>query len=384
MYTSILMSVGIRVAYATRDSIMPRTHADNTDRSFAYDLELIHPDLVLTVPQTMNDVRRLFEESPSIRLKSFLYVNNQAKPRLGCKHSWPETGDQCTLKYRLFGGNLKALIVGAGHLSPETYSFAKRKLSVRSIVQHFACAESCACILVDSDGSSLGSCGFPLWGTLVRLIDWEEGGYFVTDKPNPRGEILLGGEHVSDGYFADAFSTANTFLEEGGKTWCLTGDIGEILPDGSVRVVDRKRDLIRLPSGLTVAPTWVEAAIKKCVLVDNAFVYGTSQHDYIIAIIRPKEAAVKEMAQALGLQEESFPFLCYEEQIRDRVLQQVSDQCRSVGLQEHQIPRQIRLSSHTWASKVGNLVTDFFSVRHASHRHQLREFFKNDISMMYD
>ena len=34
-------------------------------------------------------------------------------------------------------------------------------------------------------------------GAEVRLINWEEGNYKVTDKPNPRGEIVLGGDSTA-------------------------------------------------------------------------------------------------------------------------------------------------------------------------------------------
>ena len=39
--------------------------------------------------------------------------------------------------------------------------------------------------------------GRPMTGVEVRLEDWEEGNYKVTDRPNPRGEIILGGDTVA-------------------------------------------------------------------------------------------------------------------------------------------------------------------------------------------
>lgn len=380
MYTCILLSCGIRVAYTSAETLMPKS-VTQIRKDFAYDLELIHPDMILAVPQTLNEIRKLFESSPCIRLKSFLYVNNRSKPKLGSKNSWPPDGDHYMLKYRLFGGKLKALIIGSAHISSETYNFFKRKLDVPSIVQHYACAESCSSVLLDADGDSMGSCGFPLWGTLVRLIDWQEGGYFVTDKPNPRGEIVLGGDSVSDGYYKDLFRSV--FVEESGKTWCITGDIGEILPDGSVRVIDRKVDLFKEPSGNYVSPAKIESELKTSSLVENVFVYGHSNLEYVVAIVRPNEEVVKQMAQSLGKEEESFPFLCYDDDIRRLFLQQLQSHGRSRGLYEYEIPQKIRLSSHKWSSQVG-YVTDMIVGGYKPRRHQLREFFKNDIAMMYD
>ena len=39
--------------------------------------------------------------------------------------------------------------------------------------------------------------GRPMTGVEVRLVDWEEGNYKVTDRPNPRGEIILGGDSIA-------------------------------------------------------------------------------------------------------------------------------------------------------------------------------------------
>ena len=36
---------------------------------------------------------------------------------------------------------------------------------------------------------------------VFQLINWPEGGYFISDKPMPRGEIVIGGPNVAVGYF---------------------------------------------------------------------------------------------------------------------------------------------------------------------------------------
>lgn len=44
-----------------------------------------------------------------------------------------------------------------------------------------------------------------------KLVNWEEGGYRVTDKPYPRGEIVIGGPHVTQGYFNNPEKTAEDY-----------------------------------------------------------------------------------------------------------------------------------------------------------------------------
>lgn len=96
----------------------------------------------------------------------------------------------------------------------------------------------------------VGEAGYPLEGARIRLDSWEEGGYTLEDKPNPRGEILVGGDSVAEGYYKLDQETKDTFfVDEEGVKWFRSGDIGEVMPSGSVKIVDRKKDLAKLPNG---------------------------------------------------------------------------------------------------------------------------------------
>ena len=71
------------------------------------------------------------------------------------------------------------------------------------------------------------------------LENWEEGGYRVSDKPNPRGEIVIGGENISAGYYKLPHKTEEDFFQRDGKRWFRTGDIGEVHPDGSIKIIGK-------------------------------------------------------------------------------------------------------------------------------------------------
>lgn len=95
-----------------------------------------------------------------------------------------------------------------------------------------------------------GECGVPLHSVRYYLKDWPDGGYYPTDQPNPRGEIIVGGETVSQGYFQMTEETAASFyIDNNGERWFETGDIGEVLPNGTLMIIDRKRDLQKLANG---------------------------------------------------------------------------------------------------------------------------------------
>ena len=56
-----------------------------------------------------------------------------------------------------------------------------------------------------------GGVGPPLQGVQIKLVNWEEGGYRVTDS-RPRGEIVIGGENVAVGKIISFFFFGNSFL----------------------------------------------------------------------------------------------------------------------------------------------------------------------------
>ena len=95
-----------------------------------------------------------------------------------------------------------------------------------------------------------GKAGYPLEGVRIKLSDWTEGGYTLDDKPNPRGEVLVGGDSVANGYYKLQEETKESFSVCNDKIrWFHTGDIGEIFPNGSLKIIDRKKDLAKLPNG---------------------------------------------------------------------------------------------------------------------------------------
>jgi long-chain acyl-CoA synthetase len=109
--------------------------------------------------------------------------------------------------------------------------------------------------------------GPPTASTVIKLIDWPEGNYLLSDanKPDvmmPRGEVLIGGPMVCMGYLVDPAKPDAEVMEKNkkefstdakGVRWFHTGDIGQITPDGQLQIIDRKKDLVKLQQGEYVA-----------------------------------------------------------------------------------------------------------------------------------
>ncbi len=99
--------------------------------------------------------------------------------------------------------------------------------------------------MTTQDNLAIGTVGRPVHGMEVKL--------------GPDGELLVRGPMVMHGYRNQPEKTAET-IDAGG--WLATGDVAQISADGTVTIVDRKKELIINESGKNLAPTNIENAIK--------------------------------------------------------------------------------------------------------------------------
>ncbi|MEU6219230.1 AMP-dependent synthetase/ligase [Streptomyces sp. NPDC047022] len=182
-----------------------------------------------------------------------------------------------------FGGNLRACVSGSAALAPEIgYFFAGAGIH---ILEGYGLTESSAASFVNpGEAYRTGTVGKPLPGTEVRIAD--------------DGEILLRGPGIMEGYHGLPDKTAEVLEADG---WFHTGDIGELSPDGYLRITDRKKDLIKTSGGKYVSPAEVEGQFKAiCPYVSNILVHGADRN-FCSALIALDEVSILEWAQENGL-----------------------------------------------------------------------------------
>ena len=117
----------------------------------------------------------------------------------------------------------------------------------------------------------IGSIGFPIPGTDIKILDIESG---TSELPRGEdGEIAICGPQVMKGYWNRPEETAEVFREIEGKRYFLTGDIGHVDEAGYILITDRKKDLI-LVGGFNVYPRDVEDILFQHPKVELAAVIG--------------------------------------------------------------------------------------------------------------
>jgi fatty acid CoA ligase FadD9 len=122
-----------------------------------------------------------------------------------------------------------------------------------------------------------------------KLVDVPDLGYFATDRPHPRGELLLKTENMFPGYYQRPETTASVFDADG---YYRTGDIvAEVGPD-RLAYAGRRNNVLKFAQGDFVTLANLEAAFANSPLIHQIYVYGNSAQPYLLAVLVPTEEAL--------------------------------------------------------------------------------------------
>uniref|UniRef100_A0AAX7T6K9 long-chain-fatty-acid--CoA ligase n=1 Tax=Astatotilapia calliptera TaxID=8154 RepID=A0AAX7T6K9_ASTCA len=377
----VCVSHGCRIGYSS-----PQTLADQSTKikkGSKGDTSMLQPTLMAAVPEIMDriykNVMTKVEEMNCVQRTLFILAYNYKLEQLAKGYSTPLCDRLVFRKVRsLLGGRTRVLLSGGAPLSAATQRFMNVCFCC-PVGQGYGLTETCgAGTISELWDYSTGRVGGPLVCCEIKLKDWVEGGYHSTDKPYPRGEILIGGPNVTMGYYKkDAKNQEDFFVDENGQRWFSTGDIGEFQEDGCLKIIDRKKDLVKLQAGEYVSLGKVEAMLKNCPLIDNICAYANSDETYVIGFVVPNQKHLLALVDQYGIRG-SWEELCNSKAVEELVLRVITEAALAAQLERFEIPRKIRLSPEPWTPETG-LVTDAFKLK----RKELKTHYQDDIERMY-
>ncbi|GAA5931113.1 hypothetical protein JCM1841_000016 [Sporobolomyces salmonicolor] len=251
------------------------------------------------------------------------------------------------------GGQLKYGINGGAPLSRETQEFLSTVLTP-NFIQGYGMTESCAlsCILPPSLVQS-GVVGVPVPCVEVKLIDFDEAGYHASNDP-PQGEVCFKGPSIFKGYYKRDDLTKETFTDDG---WLMTGDIGQWNKDGTLSIIDRKKNLVKLAGGEYIALERLESIYKSCALVANICVHADQNASRPMAVIVPNEHSVRKLVTERNLASDDADWeeVCQNDKVRKAVLDELNAVGKKAQLKPLETLQTVVLAPEEWTPQNGFL-----------------------------
>jgi len=340
------------------------------------DLLALRPTLLAAVPAVLE----LIKTGLQTKLKQLPGLKGQLV-RAAVNQSLGITGEDgcmasffmyCAPLYKLLmkklrGGlgleNLSVIVSGGAPLAPETQRYISAVIA--PVAQGYSSTEMCGVLTIheavpmscpEAD-KSLGTVGSIMPCSELKLVSVPDMGYFVSDDP-PRGEVLASGGNIAqNGYYKLEKQTKSDFHVHAadGKVWFHTGDIGVFTDLGTLRIVDRKKDLIKLSGGEYVSLGKVEAGLKLVPGIGAVVVFAQASKDHCVAIVSQPE---KGWSSVGGKPEEK------------ELVDSIAETLRKMGFARFEIPTKVQLDDHVWTPETG-LVTASMKVQ----RNLLRTFY---------
>uniref|UniRef100_A0A2K6R4S8 Long-chain-fatty-acid--CoA ligase n=1 Tax=Rhinopithecus roxellana TaxID=61622 RepID=A0A2K6R4S8_RHIRO len=231
------------------------------------------------------------------------------------------------------------------------------------------CTAGC-CLSMPGDWTA-GHVGAPMPCSLIKLVDVEEMNYLAAEG---EGEVCVKGPNVFQGYLKDPAKTAEALDKDG---WLHTGDIGKWLPNGTLKIIDRKKHIFKLAQGEYIAPEKIENIYIRSEAIAQVFVHGESLQAFLIAIVVPDVETLRSWAQKRGF-DGSFEELCRNKDVKKAILEDMVRLGKDSGLKPFEQVKGIALHPELFSIDNG-LLTPTMKAK----RPELRNYFRSQIDELY-
>ncbi|KAG0293702.1 Long chain acyl-CoA synthetase 7 peroxisomal [Linnemannia gamsii] len=367
---SVMIAGGTRIGYYQGDTL-----------KLLDDVAILQPTIFASVPRLFNRIydKVLAGVQAKGGIAAFLfkraYNTKKANLKKGIlEHALWDKLVFGAIRARL-GGKVKHIVSGSAPISPDVMDFLRICFSA-DVYEGYGQTEQAAGLCMSYRGDlTAGQVGPPQLCVEVKLKDIPSMNYTSQDKPFPRGEIMLRGNSVFQGYYNAPKQTAETLDAEG---WSSTGDVGQWDAQGRLVVIDRVKNIFKLAQGEYIAPEKIEAVLAKHYLVAQIFVYGHSLQATLVGVVVPDADTLKLWANENKLGNKSYEELCAEPLVRTTLQKELAVFGKESDLKGFEILKNVHVT-HEQFSIENDLLTPTFKLK----RHQAKEKYDAEIERMY-
>ena len=320
---------------------------------FAQSMDTILEDLKDVCPHIMPAVPRLYEKiyekiySKGIDLKGLKRILFFWALDLGFKYELNNKNGfwyalQLSIARKLvfskwkqaFGGNLEIFISGGAPMQERLVRIFYA--AGMPLLEGYGLTETSAVVSVNTtvDGQiRFGTVGSVLPHLKVKIAE--------------DGEILVKGPNVMLGYYKNPEKTEEAFK----NGYFCTGDIGKLLKDDYLKIIDRKKEIFKTSGGKYIAPAFLESKLKQSRFIEQVMVVGEGQK-MPAALIQPNFEFVKNWIRIKELNiEDNLKEICNHTKVIQRIQKEV-DACNTHFAKWEQI-KQFRLTPEVWSQDLG-------------------------------
>ncbi|XP_021894818.1 long chain acyl-CoA synthetase 4-like [Carica papaya] len=271
------------------------------------------------------------------------------------------------------GGNVRLILSGAAPLTTHVEAFL-RVVACCHVLQGYGLTESCAGTFVSlpNELAMLGTVGPPVPNVDIRLESVPEMGYDALASA-PRGEICIRGNTLFSGYYKRDDLTKEVLIDG----WLHTGDVGEWQPDGSMKIIDRKKNIFKLSQGEYVAVENLENIYALASGIDSIWVYGNSFESFLVAVVNPNKQALESWAEENGISGD-FDSLCENPKAKEHILGELTKIAKEKKLKGFEFIKAIHLDPVPF-----DIERDILTPTYKKKRPQLQKYYQDVIDKMY-
>ena len=338
-YERVLVYVYMKTGVGTYYAESLETIGDN--------LREVHPEVFSAVPRLLEKVfDRIMDKGKGLTgVKKILFFW-----AVGLAEKYEHEGKSSLYYFQLklarkiifskwkeaLGGKVLAIASGAAALNPKLAKiFAGAGVNIQ---EGYGLTETSPVLSVNlptGHGHVLGTVGTPLTGVELKLD---------TD-----GEILAKGPNVMMGYYGRPDLTAEVMTEDG---WFRTGDIGEILDGGYLRITDRKKEIFKTSGGKYIAPQNMENVFKESPFIEQCMVAGENEK-FPVLLVQANFEFLKNWCKVKNIDYTTDEKIIQNQMVIDRIQKEIDLKNESFAKWEQ--VKKTYLSPDLWTIPAGHL-----------------------------